>query len=195
MASPAASSAEADIDVDGALEIEQLWPSDIITWPYVPRRWGAGVLHLGALAAVAEDSPATESPPALAELIVPDTDTEAQPVLDIEAPSRARRNPTRAAALAARARLEELGEPVRADAAEVPALPQGKRAGARPRATRWGRCVLCGLPLRPTLRVDGQAMLLCGKYRPGHTRRVLQPGTAEFDRLPDAMRGRAVRGS
>ena len=192
MASRAASSAEADIDIDGALEIEQLWPSDIITWPYVPRRWGAGVLHLGALAAVAEDSPATESPPALAELIVPDTDTEAQPVLDIEPPSGARRNPTRAAALAARARLEELGEPVRAGAAVLAVLPREPAASQRARGTRWGRCAACGMPLRPTLRVDGHPMLLCAKYRAGHTRRLLLQGTAEFDRLPPTLARRAV---
>ena len=178
--------------MEGDLEVEQLWPSDIMTWPYVPRRWGAGVLHVGAREAATEPRPALHAFQDWAGLTLSDTASGTQPELQPEPAVPARRNPARAAALAARARLEELGEPVRAGAAVLAALPSEAAAAQRARGTRWGRCVACGMPLRPTLRVDGHPMLLCGKYRAGHTRRLLLQGTAEFDRLPPTLARRAV---
>ena len=178
--------------MEGDLEVEQLWPSDIMTWPYVPRRWGSGVLDVGARQGVTEPRPALHAFQGCAGLTFPDTASGIQRELQPEPAIPARRNPARAAALAARARLQELGEPVRARAAVVAVLPSESAAAKRARGTRWGRCAVCGMPLRPTLRVDGYPMLLCAKYRAGHTRRLLRQGTAEFDRLPPTLARRAA---
>ena len=62
-------------------------------------------------------------------------------------------------------------------------VPSGK---AR-RPTRWGRCVLCSRALRPTVAWDGLPVLLCSKYEPGHTRRIVARDSAEFESLPPVM--------
>ena len=195
MASASASSAVAVTDTVRALESEQFLPSDLITGPHVPRRWGTGVLHAAAPGDATEHKQELQDGAASAVRTPSDSATGELPKGPAQLSSGPRRKPTGAAALAARAGCEVLRGPARAEAAEAPTRVRVPCSRPRWRGTRWGRCELCAVPLRPALREDGNAMLTCGKWRIGHTRRVLQQGTVEFDRLPDALRGRAVRGT